>query len=1105
MKTFIERLVILCVAVGLFILPQVYAQSPDMAEENPTSVPSTTASQQATPLSPQEELLSTVERQGQVRVIVGLKSATEPAAALSADAATQPARRELRRQAIARLQQRVLKQLALQPDGAVKQFKHIPYMVLTVDAARLERLSKLAEITSMRPVRRLYPVLDQSVPLIGAPAVWNEGYSGQNQAVAILDTGVDSSHSFLTGKVVAEACFSTTGSGEGGGVATGVTPAAEQYFTLCPNGLDSQIGPGAGINCSGYSGCYHGTHVAGIAAGSSSSLHGVAKDASIVAIQVFSRSSSNQLAAFDSDIVEALDYIYGKLRNSLPNNIAIASINMSLGGGLFDSLRDCDLANPAFKLAVDNLRAVGIATVIAAGNNGNTGGISYPGCISSVISVGATNDNDQVASFSDRASWLSVFAPGVSIYSSVPGGFANLSGTSMATPHVAGAIAVLKSRAPQASVDELVAALVNNGVAIKDNSSGFTLPRIQLDTAAAALAPDAPTPINLILDNEYVGAVTQGSFSPLTGSGNYGGQALRSSGTGVNSFRFPVTVPKNGYYRLYGWWSADTANAEQAVYTVQSLAVLSTIVADQRSGDRQWNELGIFQLNTQNPAYYVEISNQRGGSVVADALRLVYLGSEAPPLAVATTQLPDGLINTNYQQKLKASGGFGSYTWSVITGALPPGLTLESTTGVISGIPTQDGTFDFEIKVQDSGAQTATRTLQLIILGSSAQQLNLTLSADNAYEVYLNGVLLGSGNNWMQAGSYSAFIQPGKNVIAVKGVDLGGVAGLILDARWQGASSGTVVSDSTWKVATTVPTDWQQVTVDDSNWAAATAYGAYGVGPWYEQVAGFPTDSSAQWIWSSNNNADDTVYLRYTFTLGEVPLSVDTTSLAGGTVGVAYQATLQASGGQPPYQWSAVGLPAGLSLNPNTGVISGTPTTAATASVTVQVSDAVGHQASRVLSLTVAAAPPPTTPATLTLSVDNTYEVYLNGILLGSGNNWQQAGRYTLSLQTGKNVIAVKGMDAGGVAAVLAELTWSGQRQVSNSTWKVATTVPTDWQQVNVDDNSWAAATAYGAYGVGPWYKQVAGFPTDSSAQWIWSSNNNADDTVYLRYTFTMP
>ncbi|MFO1431212.1 MAG: putative Ig domain-containing protein [Candidatus Competibacteraceae bacterium] len=1107
MRDTIKKLAMFVTAIGWLMLLPVHAQSPDTQEENSATVPAEAAPEQTTRLSSREELLSTIQTQGQARVIVGLQSAAEPAAALSADAATQSDRRERRRQAIARLQQRILNQLGLQADGAVRQFKHIPYMVLNVDAAQLERLSKRADIASIQPVRRLYPVLDVSVPLIGAPAVWSAGYSGQNQAVAILDTGVDKSHSFLAGKVIAEACFSTTGSDGGGGAATGATVAAEQYFTLCPNGMQSQIGPGAGINCTGYGSCSHGTHVAGIAAGKSSTFNGVAKDASLVAIQVFSRSSSNQLAAFDSDIIEALDYIYGTLRNSMPNNIAIASINMSLGGDVFGSIRACDLANPAFKAAVDNLRAVGIATVIAAGNSGSTTGIAYPGCISSVVSVGATNDSDQVASFSNRASWLSVFAPGVSIYSSVPGGYANFSGTSMATPHVAGAIAVLKSRAPQASVDELVAALVNNGVAINDSASGYTVPRIRLDTAAAALAPNAPTPIDLILDNESVGTISQGSFSTIAGSGNYGGRALRSSTTGVNSFRFPITVPKAGYYRLYGWWAADAANAGQATYTVKSFTGLSTLVVDQRSGDRQWNELGVFSLDTQSSAYYVEIGNPRGGSVVADALRLVYLGNEALPLTIETTQLPDGFINTSYRYLLKASGGVSPYTWSVITGALPSGLTLESATGIISGIPTQEGVFDIGLKVQDSGGNAAPpKTLRLTILGVSARQLTLIVSADNAYEVYLNGVLLGSGNNWMQAGSYNAFIQPGKNVIAVKGIDLGGVAGLILDARWQGASSGKVVSDRTWKVAKTATADWQQVNFDDSSWVAATQYGAYGVAPWSTGVAGFPADSTAQWIWSANNDADDTVYLRYTWTLGEVPLAVNTASLASGTVGVAYQATLQAGGGQPPYRWSVVSgsLPAGLSLNPDTGVISGTPTTAGTANFSVQVSDAAGRQAGRALSLTVAAAPPPTTPATLILSVDNGYEVYLNGVLLGSGNNWMQAGQYSLSLPAGKNVIAVKGIDAGGVAAVLAELSWSGQRRTSDRTWKVATTAPTGWQQVNFDDSSWVAATAYGAYGVAPWSTGVAGFPADSTAQWIWSANNDADDTVYLRYTWTL-
>ena len=160
-----------------------------------------------------------------------------------------------------------------------------------------------------------------------------------------------------------------------------------------------------------------------------------------------------------------------------------AAVNMSLGGGRFDSNCDVDPLKPI----IDSLRSADIATVIAAGNNGFTNALSSPACISSAVSVGSTEDGslgttaDEVSSFSNSASFLSLLAPGQWIDSSIPGGgFANFAGTSMATPHVAGAFAILKQATPTATVDQLLSALQGAGLPVTDARNSITKPRIRI-------------------------------------------------------------------------------------------------------------------------------------------------------------------------------------------------------------------------------------------------------------------------------------------------------------------------------------------------------------------------------------------------------------------------------------------------------------------------------------------------------------------------------------------------------------------------------------------------------------------------------------------------
>lgn len=301
---------------------------------------------------------------------------------------------------------------------------------------------------------------------------WDGPYKGTDWSVAILDTGVDKSHPmFATNRVVAEACFGSDDSFWGS-------------TTLCPNPNSSgdSIGPGTALHCTGATGCDHGTHVAGIAAGNDNLYSGVATDSTTIAVQVFSKFPANVcgttacVLSFVSDQIAGLEWVY-----SVRDSHNIAAVNMSLGGGRYFSHCDADFS--ATKEAIDMLRSVGIATVIASGNNSYTNSIGSPACISSAISVGSTLDTvDEVSSFSNSAAFLDILAPGSNIISSVPdGGYSEFFGTSMAAPHVAGAFALMRDKFPAASLENIEGALKSAGSLVTDSRNGLIHPRLDLN------------------------------------------------------------------------------------------------------------------------------------------------------------------------------------------------------------------------------------------------------------------------------------------------------------------------------------------------------------------------------------------------------------------------------------------------------------------------------------------------------------------------------------------------------------------------------------------------------------------------------------------------
>jgi subtilisin len=351
---------------------------------------------------------------------------------------------------------------------------------VTVNATTLQALAKNPLVSGVSEDIPVPPTLAESTGVIGAVVASQPGYDGSGWAVAVLDTGVDKNHNFLIGKIISEACYSTT---------------SRRYSStsLCPGGSASSTATDSGLNCplSTY-GCEHGTHVAGIVAGKDYTpggpgYHGVASGAGIIAIQVFSEftggiCTSNGLPSpcvlsYTSDQLSGLERVY-----ELRTTFNFASANMSLGGGQYTSNCDSD----SLKATIDNLRGADITTAISVGAT----------CDSATAGFGCTVIDD-IPSYSNIASFISLLAPGSLISSSTPGTntFQSWLGTSMATPHVAGAWALMKQKDPGATVSTILAALQNTGAIVDDQHASGSVTGMRRINVANALLPEVPAPI----------------------------------------------------------------------------------------------------------------------------------------------------------------------------------------------------------------------------------------------------------------------------------------------------------------------------------------------------------------------------------------------------------------------------------------------------------------------------------------------------------------------------------------------------------------------------------------------------------------------------------
>jgi subtilisin-like proprotein convertase family protein/subtilisin family serine protease len=459
----------------------------------------------------------------------------------------------------------------------VQSFSTLPVVTLRVDRAGLDELAAQDGVVSVSEDVPVAPTLDESVPLIGGDKAIAAGRTGKGSAIAVIDTGVATNHPFLRGRVITEACFSPI-------------DAAYSATSLCPDGTAKQEGIGAANSASGacatLEGCDHGTHVAGIAAGDGTGVSGapatgVAPDANIIAFQVFSKFNTEKycgsaaatpcVRSFTSAQIAALERVWELRQGGTP----IIAANLSLGSASYTTACTKDARLPA----IDKLRGAGVATVVAAGNNGLETAVNAPACVPSAIAVGSTTDDDEVSSFSNRGPLLDVFAPGTGIVSSVLSGYDSKSGTSMAAPHVAGALAVLSQAYPGKSVAELESLLKTTGTTITE--AGVSIPRIALGKAVGAADPDPepepgarPLPSKIINDTDHVVPDAGSVESPIKVSG-FSGNAPGALQVSVNlthqwlgEVKIDLVDPDGRTYALRATNGTDPGGTLSKTYTV---------------------------------------------------------------------------------------------------------------------------------------------------------------------------------------------------------------------------------------------------------------------------------------------------------------------------------------------------------------------------------------------------------------------------------------------------------------------------------------------------------------------------------------------------------
>ncbi|CUR56274.1 Peptidase S8 and S53 subtilisin kexin sedolisin [metagenome] len=612
------------------------AQGPDVKGETVTSASDLGLASLALPTAPSpakvDQVSAAIDGGGTARVIVMTDATQRLEAKLKGTALTS------QRAEIAQSLDALQSSLAGTGSKKVSELTSVPSAVYEVTQTGLDALLANPDVVSVALDGQVQGQLATSTQVIqstqlNAAGVLGNGFEGGpgSYQVAIIDSGVDNQHNAFTGRIVSQACSVTDNSCLGG---TNFTTAA-----------------GSGDECTHSNDCDHGTHVGSIAAGGSFSggHEGVARGAGIVAIKVAQDNpSSTRWTAQFSAIDTALQHVLNLRNGAFPR---LASVNLSIGTNATFAFGDaaCNAVDPTTGALFGQLQAAGVAVLVAAGNNGSNTEMSFPGCAPNAMAIGATDDNDVPAGFTNSSQGLRWWAPGVSIDAAVPTGDNHgfKDGTSMATPHVTGAFALLRE-----CVDGNGVPISNAAVAANLDATGVNVTRNGVTRKRINVLDAATRTVN---NNDFANAETL------------------PSGTTNNDFDFNVcsdTEPgEPGPFSLDNgiWWNwtpattgtatistedgggfSTTFDTTLAVYTGNAIGSLTNVAADDDSGTGN-RSLVTFPVNG-GTTYRIKVD----GFAASNGLMNLHTELGPPPTCFG---VPATIVGTNGDDNFDGTDG----------------------------------------------------------------------------------------------------------------------------------------------------------------------------------------------------------------------------------------------------------------------------------------------------------------------------------------------------------------------------------------------------------------------------------------------------------------